>query len=460
MKEVHSGGRGISGRVAVRAFLIVILVGTAALMLPASSRAGHWTDPLTALFTAASASCVTGLSVVDIGTHYSAVGHFVILLLMQTGGLGVMTLATFLLFVVGRRLGMHDQIVLMDALGARRAFDLRGVLFETLRLAVLIESVGALGLALRLMSRHGEPVSEALYCGVFHAVSAFCNAGFGLRSDSLAGWRSDPAFLGIVMGLVVAGGLGFPVLNNLTAIRFWRRDRITKGRISQHARLAVQVSGLLILAGWAAFGAIEWHGVLRSQRVPGRLLTSLFQAVTPRTAGFSVVDMGAVAPATRYVTMGLMFIGGSPASTAGGIKTTTAAVLVAVCLAMLRGREDIELRRRRVADRVAREAITIFLIGVFCVASFFLLLLLAEHGASGAGGGPAPAEHLLFETVSAFGTVGLSAGITPKLSVVGKLLIVVLMLVGRLGPLTVALVVGGRDALQRTRLPEEEVLVG
>lgn len=442
----------------VKAFAIGILAGAILLMLPMCSRAHGWTDPLTALFTATSAACVTGLTVVDTGSYFSTAGQLVILALMQAGGLGIMSLGCFLLIVVGRGLSINGQIMLMDAMGTQRAFQLKSLLLRSAAFALLLEAAGALALAWRQTVAYGMPVRDAIRFGVFHSVSAFCNAGFALQPDSLKPWRSDGVVLGVIMALVVLGGIGFLVLFNVSSLRFWRRDRLRRGRLSFHTRLVLFVSLLLLLAGGAVFAALEWRRTLHDFNVPQKVLVSLFQAVTPRTAGFTVVDMDAVAPVTLLATMTLMFVGGSPSSTAGGIKTTTAAILVLVIVAVLRGRQDVQLWNRRIPDRLVREVLAIFMLSLLCVAIFFGALLITERVTL--AGQPGYGVRLLFETVSAFGTVGLSSGITSGLSMAGKLLVVLLMFLGRVGPMALALTIGRRDVVQRIRLPEEEVLVG
>ncbi len=262
-----------------------------------------------------------------------------------------------------------------------------------------------------------------------------------------------------VAGLLILGGLGFLVLFNLSSIEFWRRDLLRRGRLSLHSYIALVTSGILLAAGWVLFLLLEHEHTLAGLGWADKFSCAFFQAATPRTAGFNVVDVALLKPATRFVTLLLMFIGGSPGSTAGGIKTTTLVVLVITVAAMIRGRADTEIRMRTIPGQVVREAISIFMLGALCVVAVFAWLLLTEQRGLLAGGAAAPGD-LLFETVSAFGTVGLSTGVTPALSDLGKLGIIVCMFVGRLGPLTLALIVGGRDLRQPLRFPEEEVVVG
>ncbi|MDI6775323.1 MAG: potassium transporter TrkG [Verrucomicrobiota bacterium] len=443
----------------VRFLATVIALGAVFLALPFSTRDGQWTPPLTALFTATSATCVTGLSVVDIGSYFSRFGQAVILVLIQVGGLGFMTVGTFLLIVVGRRLSATDEVALLDAFGTQRSFGLKSLMLRAVLIVAALEAAAAVVLAWRLGSAQGYKPADAAFAGVFHAVSALCNAGFALQADSLSGWREDPVLMGTVMTLIVLGGFGFLVWHNLSSLRPWRRDRTRRGRLSLHANLVVRTTLALIVAGWALFALFEWAGALKDLAWPVKLQTALFHAVTPRTAGFAAVDLSRVGPPALFFTIILMFVGGSPASMAGGIKTTTAAILLLVIRTLLCGHEDIEFRRRKIPDRVVRGALAIFILGLLVVGTFFLILLIVEsHGPS-----PEPFTRsvpLLFETVSAFCTVGLSTGITPTLSPLGKVAVMILMFLGRLGPMTIALVIGKRETRQILRCPEEEALVG
>lgn len=442
----------------VRGFAAVILVGAALLSLPVASRTGTWTSPLTALFTSVSATCVTGLTVVDVGMHFSLFGQGILLALIQLGGLGIMTFSTFLLVLVGRRLGIDSEFVLMDSLGYAKVRGLPSLLRRVVWFTLALELAGALVVGLRLMMGGLAP-ERAFYHGLFHAVSAFCNAGFSLYPENLMAVRNDSAILLTLAALVVLGGLGFLVLYDLSALRFWLRNRVQRGRIGLHTQIVLRASGLLVAVGAVAFALLEWDGVLAGLSTPRRLLFSLFQGITPRTAGFNVVDITALQPATFFMTMTLMFIGGSPCSTGGGVKTTTVVVLFMVMRSFLRGRHDVEIHGRRVKEAVVREALTIVLVGIVVVFVGFYALTITEAPALAARSFRA-ADELLFEVVSAFGTVGLSAGVTPQLSPAGRVIIMVVMFVGRLGPLTMALLIARRGVRQVTRYPEGDVVVG
>jgi len=332
------------------------------------------------------------------------------------------------------------------------------LLYRTIVFAFAAEGFGALVLMIRLVLGHGVTAGRAFYQGIFHAVSAFCNAGFSLFPDNLMAVRDDKIFILTMGALIVMGGLGFLVINEFAVFKFWRDNRITRGRLSLHARVVVWATVALIMAGWLVFALLEWNKTLAPLRVADKLNCALFQSITPRTAGFNVVDMAQTHAATRFVTMLLMFIGGSPGSTAGGIKTTTAVVLLFTMLAIVRGKRDTTFQRRTISVRVVEEALSVFLLGLVVVSGIYGLLLVSEEKALLAA--QFTSEALLFETISAFGTVGLSTGILPGLTVMGKLLIILGMFIGRVGPLTMALVVGLKDTRQLVRFPEENVTIG
>ena len=441
-------------------FLSAILAGTFLLTLPAANINGQGLAPVTALFTATSATCVTGLSVIDIGSQLTRFGQLVVLVLIQLGGLGITTFGTFLLVIVGRRLSVQSEFVLMNSYGIEEVNSLRSLLRWTMGLTFLIEGVGALLLwtrylihapALNLPSDVWTPI----YYAVFHSVSAFCNAGFSLHPDNLIPFQSDPFFLGVIDLLIVSGGLGFLVLYNLITTKFWRRNLKTRGRITLHSKIVLIATLLLITVGTAAFLCQEWDNTLKALPLDRKIVCSVFHSVTPRTAGFNVVDMGQVKDTTRFTTSLLMIVGGSPGSSAGGVKTTTMVVLIMTIFAMCKSRNETVIFSRTIPYTVVREALVIFLLAVSLILTAFGILLWTEAPLK-----PDDASKLIFETISAAATVGLSINHTPSLSTAGQCVIIVCMYVGRLGPLAMALLVGSRDEGQRIRYPEEEIVVG
>lgn len=434
-----------------------ILIGAILLMLPCAGRPGREIDWLTAVFTATSAMCVTGHTVVDTGSYFSHFGQLVILALVQIGGLGFMTMAMAFLIIAGRRLSLRSETALTFSMGLQDVRQIKDFLVRTVLLALGIELIAAVIIALCLMARHGLPADRAFYHGVFHAVSAFCNAGFSLYPDNLVGWRNDLIALFPVMILIVLGNIGFLVLSEL--YHHWRGLERGRKALSLHSRIVLAGSFILILAGWAGYTAFEWGNIFAP--LPDRidkLICALFQSVSARTAGFNTVEFAPAHPATKFMTIVFMFIGGAPGSAAGGIKVTTMAVLIFTALAMVRNRRNITILGRTISAGVVGMALSVFLMGLIFILGLFGLLLITEEGSLAAG--RFTFEDLLFDAVSAFGTVGLSTGIMPLLTAAGKLIMVAGMFVGRVGPLTLALFIGMKEERELVRYPEEDVIIG
>jgi trk system potassium uptake protein TrkH len=452
IRILSSSGATGPERVMIRSLAITILAGTVLLALPASNQSGQWLDPLTAAFMATSATCVTGLTVCDPGSTFTHLGQGILLGLIQVGGLQIMTLGTLALILLGKRLSLRDELVTMEALGHTDAHDLPTLIRRTLLLTFTLEASGCLTLAWRFHTSHDMPFPTALYYGAFHAISAFCNAGFSLYPDSIASFRTDPIVLLTLGLLIVTGGLGFGVLYNAGKARSW-------SRLALHARLTICTTAALILTGWLAFLAFESNYTLSGLGTRDRAICAFFQSVTPRTAGFAVIDMATVQPETLWTTMMLMFIGGSSASTAGGIKTTTFLVLILVSVSFLRRRREVVAMHRTLPDHNIRTALAVFLLGLATLLTAFMLLLILEpqlpvHGTISS------AEALLFEVISALGTVGLSTGITPHLGDFARVCLIACMFLGKVGPLVIAVVVGSREIRQTVRHPEEDIVVG
>ncbi len=441
-------------------FLFAILLGALLLTLPISSTTGKPLDFVAALFTATSATCVTGLSVIDIGTDLTLFGQLVVLTLIQFGGLGITTFGTFLLVLVGRRLSVQNESVLMSSYGIDEVNSLRSLLRWTMGLTFLIEGIGTFLLWTRYLIYAPElnlPTGfwPPVYYAAFHAISAFCNAGFSLHRENLIPFQTDPFFLGVIDLLIVLGGLGFLVLYNLITTKFWRRNLKTRGRITLHSKIALYTTLVLIVFGTVTFLYEEWGNTLKDLSLTNKITCSLFQSITPRTAGYNVVDMGLVKETTRFTTDLLMLVGGSPGSAAGGVKTTTMIVLIMTIIAMCRNRRETVILSRTIPNTVVREALVIFLLAISLVLTAFGILLVTEAPLK-----PDDASKLMFETISASATVGLSINLTPSLSTYGRFVIIACMFVGRLGPLAVALLIGAREENRRIRYPEEEIVVG
>jgi len=444
-------------------FLSAIIIGALLLMLPLATVDHAGLAPLAACFTATSATCVTGLSVIDIGSELTMFGQIVVLLLIQLGGLGIMTIGTFLLVLVGQRLSLQNEFVLMSTYGTNEANSLGSLLRLTIGFTFLIEAVGTILLWWCYLTPPAEVavpigyrIESPFYYAIFHSVSAFCNAGFSLHPNSLVDFQHDPFYLGIVSLLIITGGLGFLVVYNLATIRFWDKNLKTRGRLTLHGRVVLITTILLLAVGTGMILMQEWHNTL--SEIPNftdKLICSFFHSVTPRTAGFNCLPMTEINGTTRFTTSILMFIGGSPGSTAGGIKTTTLFVLTMTIIAFCKGRKRTVIFNRALPEKVVREALVIFLLSLTGIFLAYGLLLYSEHP-----GTPGEASNLFFETVSAFATVGLTIDCTTTLSHIGQCIIMVCMFIGRLGPMTIALLIGSQVVIERIRYPEENIVVG
>jgi len=425
-------------------FAGAVMIGTALLLTPAAS-SGAQASPLAALFTATSAVCVTGLVVVDTPTAWSPFGQVVILVLIQVGGFGIMTMASLLGMLLSRRLGLQTRLAAATSARTVGSGDVREVLVGVARTTLIIEGLAAVALTARWALGYGEPIGRAVWLGVFHAVSAFNNAGFALFSDSLIGFATDPWICLPITFAVIIGGLGFPVV-----LELWRQHR-RPSRWSLHSKITILMTAVLLPLGTVFFLLAEWDNTLAGFGVGGRLLAAWTQAVMPRTAGFNSVDTGALHEGTLLGTDVLMFIGGGSASTAGGIKLTTFAVLLFVIWSEVRGDPDVSLFDRRITTGAQRQAVSVALVGVaVVVVPTILISLTSPYGVS----------EVLFEVISASATVGLSTGITADLGPVHQLLLVVLMFLGRLGPITFATALALRARQRFFRYPESAPIIG
>lgn len=423
-------------------FAALILTGGVLLSLPIASESGRPTPFLTALFTANSATCVTGLVVVDTADHYSHFGELVIMLLIQLGGFGYMTSWALLALIMGWRIGLRERVIMTQA---RNLYEMGGIVRFTRRIVILalaIEATGAIVLTLRWLRE--VPVGRAIYLGVFHSISAFNNAGFDLMGGfgSLTSFVGDPVIALAIASLIIVGGLGFSVLFDLGA-----------RRLTLHSKTVLLTTGVLIGVGTLLIALLEFANpkTLGDLSVPARTLASFFQAVTPRTAGFSTLHIGALTQPTLMLIVALMFIGASPGGTGGGIKTTTFVAPLAVIVSIVRGTGEPTMFRRRLPVFVVYKAVTIALVSVAFVVSMTVLLVKVE------GVDFLPA---LFEITSAFGTVGLTTGLTPDLSPLGRIIVMATMFSGRVGLLTIAFGLTRRHRMPRIRYPEDRLFIG
>ena len=416
-------------------FAAIILLGGLLLMLPVCNRSGQSIPFLNALFTSTSATCVTGLVVYDTYTQFTFWGQFVILLLIDIGGLGFMTVALLFSMALGRRIGLKERSLLAETVSAMQIGGVVRLLRHVLLGTLFFEGAGAALLSFRFIPEFG--LARGIWYGMFHAVSAFCNAGFdlmGVRApfSSLTGYAGDPLVILTIASLIIIGGLGFIVWDDLRACgRHWRRYAL-------HTKVVLACTGALILGGTLLMLLLEHGASLAGLRDGKRLLAAFFQAVTPRTAGFNSVDLARLGHGGRLLITLLMFVGASPGSTAGGVKTTTLAVVLASLSSYLRGRRDVNLFHYQIEPQVVRRA--------YCSMTLYTLLILGGSFVLTAQG--AAAERAVFETVSAIGTVGLSLGLTPFLPALSRLALILLMYAGRVGSLSVFM------AVTETRQPD------
>lgn len=439
--------RTTPAQVLVVGFAVVILIGALLLSLPMASSSGRPTGFVDSLFTATTAVCVTGLVVVDTGTYWSLFGQIVIMTLIQIGGLGFMTLSTMVALFLGRKIGLRERMVIQESLGQLSLEGMVRLILAVLTVTFAFEGAGFLILGIHF-SRHFGLV-RGFYYGLFHSVSAFCNAGIDLFGNfqSLTNYISDPIVIITIGLLLVFGGLGFAVIVDLFHLR---RSR----HLVLHSRLALMVTALLIVIGTLGILALENNNAKTLGPMNGgeKILNAWFQAVTPRTAGFNSVAIGELTSSSIFLLVVLMFIGASPGSTGGGIKTTTFGLIMAALWSLIRGKDDVVLFGRKVPVlNIVKAFCVAFAAMVLVVGMTFLLTITEKVGFL----------PLLFEVTSAFGTVGLSTGITPNLSTLGRILIIITMFAGRVGPLTIATALGRRRRTPPTiHYPEERVTVG
>ncbi len=438
------------GLLLIAGFVIAIVTGTALLMLPFASSDGTWTDPLTALFTATSAVCVTGLVVVDTATHWSGAGQVVILALIQAGGFGIMTGSTLLLFLVVRgRTRLRDRVLVQESTGTPQLGDVVAVVRRVAVFTVVAELAGAaiLAPAFYVGADVGSPL-DAAWWGLFHAVSAFNNAGFDLTGGfrSLAPFADDWVVLGVIGTLIVVGGLGFAIVGDAVVKRRW-------STMGLETKVVLLTSALLLAVGAAGIAAFEWNNpaTLGALPEPQRLLNATFESISLRTAGFSSMNVNAYVDGTLLLVIVLMFIGGASGSTAGGIKVNTFSTLFIVIASLARGRTSAEAFGRRISQAVVYRAMAVALLSVAFV--FVVALSLTIPG-------DLRFVEVLFEAVSAFGTNGTTTGITRELGATSQLIVIVTMFIGRLGPLTLVLVLAARARPSRYRPAAESMRIG
>ena len=435
-------------------FFLVIMTGTLLLMLPFSAKDGQFTSFMDALFTATSATCVTGLVVVDTFLHWSIFGQVVILCLIQIGGLGLVTFVTFFNILIGRKLGFRSRQLAQESAGAD-VTDIRSLIETIVGISLLVELIGALVLCLSFVPIYGR---DGFFISVFLAVSAFCNAGFDILGRegayaSLTNYNSAPGVLIPIALLIIIGGLGFIVWHDL--IHFRKNHRLLL-----HTRIVLIITAVLIVVGMAAYLILEWDNpaTFGDLSVGEKLNAAFFQSVTTRTAGFNSVDYAAMTPIAKTVSMVLMFIGAAPGSTGGGIKGTTLVVIVMAIACVVRGEDETIIMKRRVPHQTVSKSLAIIMLGLLAVLISAGVIFFTEHK----NGQMVSGIDAMFESVSAFGTVGLSVGVSNIANTISRLVLVLTMFIGRVGPVSLILSLAMR-ANRKDRqaiLPEGKIMVG
>ncbi|BDH60371.1 Ktr system potassium transporter B [Lysinibacillus sp. PLM2] len=434
-------------KILVLGFIFIIIIGAILLSLPIATEDGRGLAFLDALFTSTSATCVTGLVVVDTGDTFSMFGEIVILILIQLGGIGFMTFATFLFTLLGKKISLKERLLLKEAFNASSTSGIVKLVQRILIFTLLTEGIGALILGIRFSFE--MPIGQAIYYGIFHSISLFNNAGFDLMGDfqSLTGYVNDPIIVLTVCMLIIIGGLGFIVINELYEYRVIRK-------VSLHTKVVLFTTVILIIGATIFIYLFEYGNdkTLGPLSEVEKGLAAVFHGITPRTAGANTLSMGELTHATLFLTIFLMFIGGGSGSTAGGIKVTTFAVLIATVLSQLKGKQDVVLFKRRIVIDTILKVLTVVMSGIMVVVIVTFLLSITEKGH----------EFMvyLFEATSAFGTVGLSMGLTPELSPIGRILIIITMFIGRLGPLTLAFAIANRKKQEGFQHPKGNIMIG
>ncbi|HYF92173.1 MAG TPA: TrkH family potassium uptake protein [Symbiobacteriaceae bacterium] len=441
-------------QVLVLGFGALILFGSLLLWLPITHEVGRSVSYIDALFISTSAVCVTGLVTVDLATTFNLFGELVILGLIQAGGLGIMTLSALMLLLLGKRVTLKERLLMQEALGS---FSIAGVVRLTRNIIVttlVIEGVAGLLLSLRWLLQY--PWQKAFYWGFWHTVSAFNNAGMDVTSENMRPFARDPFVLAIIGGLIILGGIGFPVLQDVWRNRSWEK-------LTLHSRLSIKMTVILILVGMALFLVGEWTNGRTFGGLPWyhKLSNAWFAAVTPRTAGFESVLSGSMREFSLLLTIILMFIGASPGGTGGGIKTTSFAMIIKSIQTISSGQEEVTIMGRRIPKDLIEKAFVIASLAMLLCVAVSMALLITERPMLATPNSDHTGLDLIYEVVSAFGTVGLSTGLTPFLSVAGKVLITLTMFIGRVGPLTMAVALAQRS-LGRSPIhyPEDRVMIG
>lgn len=429
-------------------FFAIIMVGTLLLMLPIASRDGNWTSFVNAVFTATSATCVTGLVIADTYQKWTLFGQLVIITLIQIGGIGFMTIGVYIATLLKRKIGLRNRETLHESVSSIEVGGVVRLTKKIIKGTFIIEAIGALLLAITFIPERG--ILRGLYYGLFHSISAFCNAGFDLMGDieaytSLVPYKGDFIVNTVVMFLIIIGGIGFIVWDDIL------RNKHHFKKYMLHTKIVITITAILLLGGAILFYLLEMNNLMVGLTMPEQIFASLFSSVTPRTAGFNTIDTAGLTNASKMLTMLFMFIGGSPGSTAGGVKTTTLLVLLMFAWGTIRNTQSADIYGRRLEDEVLRKAVSIVLIN-FCLATVATMIIFATQDFK--------FEEVLFEALSAIGTVGMTTGITRDLEPLSKILITMLMYFGRVGSLSFAIAFGQKKVVAPIKQPTEKIVVG
>lgn len=428
-------------------FFLAIFIGSLLLMLPAATSSGEETSLLGALFTSTSATCVTGLIVYDTGMHFTIFGQIIILALIQIGGLGIMTISSAFAIILGQKMSLKRESIMQDVVGESNKFDMINLVKNVVIVTITLELMGAVILYFTFISK-SYTVNQALYHSIFHSISAFCNAGFCLYPDSLIRYLDNFNINFVITSLIILGGIGFPVMKDLQRTI---KNKFRFKRLTLHSKIVLSATLILLLLGTIAFFIAEYNNEMKGFNFPNRLFSSYFQSVTTRTAGFNTIDTANLSKGSSFVSGILMFIGASPGSTGGGVKTTALVVVFIAVVAMFRGHKDVNIFKRKVSENIIKKVMALVAASVAFLAFMIFLLLLFE---------PFTLEKTIFEAISAFGTVGLSMGITSQLSEAGQIIIVLLMYIGRVGPLTLMFAISQTKDRSYFTYIEEKISIG
>ncbi|MCK5780406.1 MAG: potassium transporter KtrB [Psychrilyobacter sp.] len=460
--------RMLPSKILVMSFIVIILIGTFFLSLPFSTNPTEHISVLTALFTATSAVSVTGLSLVDVSKVFSPFGKVVILILIQLGGLGIMTFSTLVFTLIGKQISYQERKILKEDLNSYTIGGVIKFLKRIVLIVIIIEMIGAFFLTLGFYET--MPLEKAVVYGIFHSISAFCNAGFSLFSDSLVGFANNRTITFTVAILITLGGIGFAVINS--TISYYKTGRKTYNLTSQ---LAIYITLILTIGGTIAFFVFERNnpGTIGNMGIVDSINNSFFQSVTTRTAGFNSIPMENMKPETLFLFLILMFIGASPGSTGGGLKTTTFGIIMFYVVTVIRNEKDVVIRNRRVPWEVLHRAMAILIISILYVMIVVFLILMTNEmtsikdladailtGGHSIASSNLTLDKVLFEVISAFATVGVSQGITSDLNMFGRILLIITMLIGRVGPLTFMLAFSEKIKVRPYKYPEENILIG